>query len=562
VGVSCPRREVSASEWSAARRRETRRSILARVVELTEGTLWSETGAAARAYLAERGFTEAALQDLAFGLYRSTAEVQATLRGDGYDDEAIRETGVVWSKFEGYVIIPWADAWGQPATLYARWPGATPPSGWTKTLALPGEGTKSSPLYFDRARRAGHRDLVLVEGVLDAALAQAHGDTRVVACAAAQLSGGQVDTLVRHRVRLVRLCLDPDDGGDRGTRACVESLDRLGITPYVVPRLPDGLDPDEFLRREGLAAWHALVDRAEHGYRHRARTLIEAHRPVETWSDLAQDAALEEAVTFAASRPPDREDALSRYFYPVIAEAVPGLDLDALRARVATEREAHPRRKGNQPHDPDYSTGPDSGRSGDSGPDPEGDEWEPPLPFRPIAVPPFPIQVFPPWLRAFLEAVATALQVPMDLAAMLALSVLSVAVARKVAVLVKPGYIEPVNVYLVIVLPPGEGKSPAFAVMTDPLVTWEVAQAADMRPIITEAETTRDLIKARLDHLKNRAAKEKNPQERARLRVEAQACATELAAIVVPVLPRLIVDDVTPERLSSLLALHEGGWRS
>jgi hypothetical protein len=55
----------------------------------------------------------------------------------------------------GYAVFPWADASGQPMTHYGRWPAKTVPDDEAdkKTLALPGEGTKASPLYFDRARR-------------------------------------------------------------------------------------------------------------------------------------------------------------------------------------------------------------------------------------------------------------------------------------------------------------------------------------------------------------------------------------------------------------------------
>src|SRR5688572_2253134 len=86
-----------------------------------------------------------------------------------------------------------------------------------KTIGLPGEGTKSVPLYLDRALRAGFRELVVVEGPFDAGIAQVRGDRRVIAAVGATLSGAQIAALSRRQVGSVTLCFDPDVGGLRGT---------------------------------------------------------------------------------------------------------------------------------------------------------------------------------------------------------------------------------------------------------------------------------------------------------------------------------------------------------
>jgi DNA primase len=111
---------------------------------------------------------------------------------------------------------------GRP--FYGRWPARTPAEGKPKTLALPGEGTKASLLYFDRARRAGLKELVLVEGLIDAALLQAKGDAGVVACMGSQFSASQLETLDHYGVRSITICLDPDGAGEKGTLACIKGL--------------------------------------------------------------------------------------------------------------------------------------------------------------------------------------------------------------------------------------------------------------------------------------------------------------------------------------------------
>jgi DNA primase len=266
AGVALPEREVSEEEREQARKREVRRSLLEAASAYGQEVLWSPRGKEAWRYLQEeRGFTEAEVGELGFGFYDSTTAMAAYLHRRGHDLEAARNAGLLWQALEGYVLIPWADATGHPLTLYTRWPAKLAPAGKSKTLALPGEGTKASPLYFDRARGAGHKEVVLVEGVFDAALLQVRGDTRVVAAVAAQLSGYQVETLVRYRTRTVFICGDPDGGGDRGTVANIDALNRVGIATYAVSRLPAGLDPDEFVLRYGIERWQQHVAQAVPG---------------------------------------------------------------------------------------------------------------------------------------------------------------------------------------------------------------------------------------------------------------------------------------------------------
>jgi hypothetical protein len=119
-------------------------------------------------------------------------------------------------------------------------------------------------ILLDRTLRAGHREVVLVEGITDAAVAHAQGDTQVIACVAAELSHEQVKTLSRRSVRSVIITLDPDKAGEAGIISCTRQPLAAGIIPYVAPQLPDGCDPDDFILTHGMQEWHAHVGKALH----------------------------------------------------------------------------------------------------------------------------------------------------------------------------------------------------------------------------------------------------------------------------------------------------------
>ena len=339
AGISVPNREISPQEAALCAKREVRRSALETVSHFCHEELLSERGADAFAYLKGRGFSEEAIRDLQLGFYPSCAAVKRVLHKAGFTPDTVKEIGLLRPDFEGRVIYTWADATGQPATLYADWPERPLPTGVAKKLVtLAGGRTKASPLYFDRARAGRERDLVLVEGVTDAALLQSFGETRVVACVGAQLSGEQVKTLLRYRVGSVTICLDPDGAGDRGTLACIRSLQDAGIHAFVAPRLPDGLDPDEFLLRHGADAWREHIRRADHAFRFQARSIIDRHRG-ESWTDRGLANCLDEAISFAAGViDAERSSDLELFFWEEILRAT-GADKDAVSVRREALRE-------------------------------------------------------------------------------------------------------------------------------------------------------------------------------------------------------------------------------
>jgi replicative DNA helicase len=100
-----------------------------------------------------------------------------------------------------------------------------------------------------------------------------------------------------------------------------------------------------------------------------------------------------------------------------------------------------------------------------------------------------------------------------------------------------------------------KSKSGVFTAMTRPMADFERQQAAAALPGVTETATLRRIAEQAAAAAE--AAASKAPLERAEeLQAEAVARAAEATRLVVPPVPRWLVDDATPEALAGLLAAY------
>ena len=184
--------------------------------------------------------------------------------------------------------------------------------------------------------------------------------------------------------------------------------------------------------------------------------------------------------------------------------------------------------------------------------------WEEPIPLTARReLPAFPVDALPTWLGEFVAAVAEETQTPVDMAGSLALSVLATAAGGRAVVQVRGRWREPTNLFVVVALPPANRKSAVFSLMTAPLYAAEKQLAAEAAGRIVEAELTARLAKETADRAAAKAARA-DAEKRDALVAEAIGLAQTAEGITVPVKPRLLADDATPEVIASLLA-EQGG---
>ena len=88
-------------------------------------------------------------------------------------------------------------------------------------------------------------------------------------------------------------------------------------------------------------------------------------------------------------------------------------------------------------------------------------------------VPPFPVEVFPPAVRRYVEEGAAALGVPADMIALPLLGFAAAAIGNTRALVVKSGWTELPILWLAVIGQPGSGKSPALAHARRPLDTLQ-----------------------------------------------------------------------------------------
>lgn len=177
---------------------------------------------------------------------------------------------------------------------------------------------------------------------------------------------------------------------------------------------------------------------------------------------------------------------------------------------------------------------------------PEG--WEEPILFTEYATPDIPAWILPGVFAQFAAAVSTATETPEAMSVFAVLGTLSATLAKRFAVSPIPGWIEPLNIYTIVALPPANNKSLVLNRCTTPLREWEIEQSflldSDLKRQRSERRNQEKLIESH----RTKAVRAKDPVERARLFLEINDLEANLPQI--KSLPQLFANDATPESLA------------
>ena len=233
--------------------------------------LHTEEGHAGLEYLYDRGLSLGFIRQFQLGWApKSGGLLRKLLRSKAISDElliasgliALRDDGSMRDFFTERILFPIRDAVGavigfsarkiREETFGGKYINTPETTLFKKSRVLFG-------LHYCRKRIAKEQQAIVVEGQIDA-LALIHaGLNLAVAGLGTAFGEGHVAELTNLGVKRVFVALDADRAGQEATRKIGNLFQREGVEVFVVP-LPQGDDPDSFIRRNGIDPFIALLE--------------------------------------------------------------------------------------------------------------------------------------------------------------------------------------------------------------------------------------------------------------------------------------------------------------
>ncbi len=302
------------------------------------------------AYLKERGLTGEIAARFGIG-YAPDAWQPLASAFPRYDDPALETVGLViagdagkrYDRFRDRIMFPIHDSRGQVIGFGGRVLGGGEPK-YLNSPETPlfSKGRELYGLYLARPAIRDGGVVVVVEGYMDVVALAQHGVSYAVATLGTSTTPVHVQKLFRQSDRVV-FCFDGDAAGRKAAwRALENTLPVLADgknAGFVF--LPDGEDPDDFVRRRGKTAFEALLAGAVPASEFLLAELCALHPP---------DSAEGKAALVTAARPH-----LAALSAPVLAallhrqlSELTGLPEAELRALIG-----HPSEAGRSPRPPE-----------------------------------------------------------------------------------------------------------------------------------------------------------------------------------------------------------------
>ena len=249
---------------------EQRRSLKERIylankaaARLYHQRLWQADGAPILHYLQKRGLSDAVIRRFGIGAALGGGGIGKALMDQGFtEDELVsaglmlRREGRAFDMFRNRAMFPIIDAYGNVLGFGGRAMGDAMPKylNTSDTAAFNKRYTVFAANMLRKSR--GLERVILVEGYMDVVALSQFGVEGVAATLGTALTPEQARLLHRYAPE-VHIAYDGDRAGQKAILRGLDVLEGEHV-PARVLDFPGGLDPDEFIRREGLDAFQAL----------------------------------------------------------------------------------------------------------------------------------------------------------------------------------------------------------------------------------------------------------------------------------------------------------------
>jgi len=155
------------------------------------------------------------------------------------------------------------------------------------------------------------------------------GFTNTVAALGTSFPEEQMQLIARYADR-INLIFDADGAGQKATRRAIENLRRTGLDVRVVT-IPNGKDPDEYIKNNGAAAFKLLLERSTNAVEHR---LLEIGRDHDVHTSEGKLSYYREAAKILAAL----DSPVERDLYAGRLSTLLGISKDAILQEVEDAR--------------------------------------------------------------------------------------------------------------------------------------------------------------------------------------------------------------------------------
>ena len=283
VGIELPQQEMTSAQKREADKRARLLEINKEAAMYFYRLLRSPRGQNAYQYFKKRELSDETMQRFGLGYSdQYSDDLYRYLRSKGYDDQILKETGLVTidevrgghDKFWNRAMFPIMDVHNRVIGFGGRVMG----DGEPKYLNSPETKIfdKSRNLYgLNIARSTRKNQRLLCEGYMDVIALHQAGFDNAVASLGTALTSGHANLLKRY-TKEVYLTYDSDGAGVKAALRAIPILKEVGIVTKVINMRPYK-DPDEFIKALGAEEYQKRIDEAENSFLFEIRIMESQH---------------------------------------------------------------------------------------------------------------------------------------------------------------------------------------------------------------------------------------------------------------------------------------------